>query len=76
VVVRVLLWSLIGDDAVTVEELRRQLEALPAPSTWLWNAAAERAGAIVWGDDVPDEVARARSVIGREPDVYEEFDAG
>jgi hypothetical protein len=73
VIARILLWSLF-DSKTTVDELRPQLSELTAPSAWIWNEASERFGLISFGDDVPSGLDRVRDVIGREPDVYEEFD--
>ncbi len=72
-IARILLWSLF-DSKTTVDELRPQLSELTAPSVWIWNEASERFGLISFGDDVPPGLDRVRDVIGREPDVYEEFD--
>ena len=44
------------------------------PNTWIWNEASERFGVVTFGDELPEEVAAARELIGREPDVAEEFD--
>jgi hypothetical protein len=74
VIARVLLWSLF-DSKTTIEELRSQLPALPAPSCWVWNEASERFGLLAFGDDLPVGLDRVRDLIGREPDVFEEFDA-
>jgi hypothetical protein len=74
-IVRVLVWSLFDADT-TPGTLRRELGWLEPPSTWLWNDAGERFGAVVFGEELSDELERARALIGRDPDVYEEFDAG
>jgi hypothetical protein len=73
VIARFLLWSLF-DSKSTVEELRTQLPELAPPSAWIWNEASERFGLIVFGDELPDGLDRIRDLIGREPEVYEEFD--
>jgi hypothetical protein len=73
VIVRLLIWSLF-DSKTTIEELRDSLPELEPPSTWLWNEASERFGLVAFGDELADESAEARELIGREPDVYEEFD--
>jgi hypothetical protein len=73
VIVRVLIWSLF-DSKTTIEELRGSLPALESPSAWIWNEASERFGLIVFGEVLPEEIAQARELVGREPDVYEEFD--
>ena len=81
-IVRVLLWRL-GDDQAQLDEVRSvidDLEPLHAPSTWLVNDASESFGAILHADSdedeaLPEQLAAVRSVIGREPDLYEEYDA-
>ena len=73
-VARILIWSLIESDT-TVAELRDALPELEQPSTWLWSEASERFGAVTFDEDVPPALERARELIGRDPDVYEEFDA-
>jgi hypothetical protein len=50
------------------------LPELEPPSTWIWNEASERFGAVVHDDEVPEPVARAFDLVGSEPEVYEEFD--
>jgi hypothetical protein len=73
VVVRILIWSLF-ESKTTIDELRESLPELEAPSEWIWNEAAERFGVVVFGDELPEQVAQAIDLIGGEPDVYEEFD--
>jgi hypothetical protein len=72
-IVRILIWSLF-DSKTTIDELRESLPELEAPSAWIWNEAAERFGLLVFGEELPAGAAEARELIGREPDVYEEFD--
>ena len=72
-IARILLWSL-ADSKTTVDELGPQLPELTAPSTWIWNEASERFGLILFGEELPSGLARVRDLIGREADVYEEFD--
>jgi hypothetical protein len=74
VILRVLIWSLF-DSKTTIDELRDAIPELEAPSTWIWSEASERFGLVVFEDELPDAVAMARDLIGRDPDVYEEFDA-
>ena len=80
VICRILLWGL-ADARTTLDELRARidgLEPLPPPSTWLTNDAAERFGVVLFAEDADEElplaVAEVRTLIGREPDAYEEFD--
>jgi hypothetical protein len=72
VVARILIWSL-GDSMTTLDELRQHLPELPEGDSWISNDAAERLGLIAFGDELPDlgEVPR---LIGKEPEVAEEFD--
>jgi hypothetical protein len=74
VIVRLLVWSLF-DSETTIDELRDRLPALEEPSTWLWSDASERFGAVLFDDDAGPALERAQALIGRDPDVYEEFDA-
>ena len=71
-IVRLLLWNL-GDSMTTLEELRTRLPPLEPPSAWLVNEAGERFGLVAFGDDPPDLEA-VRELIGRDPDVAEEFE--
>jgi hypothetical protein len=73
VLVRILIWGLF-DSKTTIDELRGSLPELEAPSMWIWNEASERFGVVLFGEELPDAVGRARDLIGTEPDVYEEFD--
>lgn len=73
-IVRILVWSLF-DSHTTVDELREALPDLEEPSTWLWSGASERFGAVVFDEEDAPSLERARELVGRDPDVYEEFDA-
>lgn len=72
-IVRLLLWNL-ADSRTSLEELRARLPVLEEPSTWLVNDAAERFGLVAYGDELPDLEA-VRALIGRDPDVAEEFES-
>ena len=72
--VRLLLWN-VSESKSSIEELRESLPELRAPSTWIWNEAAERFGVIVVGEDLPESIGWAQDLVGEEPDVYEEFDS-
>jgi len=72
VTLRLYLWNLF-DSQTTLEELREQLPALEPPSAWISNEASERFGAVLFGDP-PEELERIQALIGRPPDVGEEFD--
>ena len=71
--VRILIWSLF-DSKTTIDELRSSLPELEPPSAWVWNEASERFGVVDFGDELPGAVAEARELIGRDPNVAEEFD--
>ena len=73
-IVRVLIWNVLNSQT-TIDELRESLPELVAPSTWIWNEATERFGAIVIGEDLPEVLGYAQDLVGTEPDVYEEFDS-
>jgi hypothetical protein len=79
VIVRILLWRL-DDRAPPFEAIRdriEELEPLPAPGAFLLNEAAERVGALVVDDEgepPPAQLDELRAILGRDPDLYEEFD--
>jgi hypothetical protein len=70
---RLLLWN-IGDSQTTLAELREKLPDLEPPSVWIANDAAERFGALVFGEAAVDAVEEVEALIGRAADVAEEFD--
>jgi hypothetical protein len=86
-IVRVVLWNL-ADSKTTIEELRRYLreesvdrfEEVPGLrfKAWISDAATERWGAIyLWeSEEAAQQVvpSRARELIGKDPDIGEEFD--
>ena len=78
-IVRILLWRL-DERTPSLEELRdriEKLEPLVAPGAFLVNDAAERVGALVVAEEdepAPAQLDELRALIGREPDLYEEFD--
>lgn len=85
--VRIVLWSL-ADSKTTIPELRRYLadeavdrfEEVPGLrlKTWIADEATERWGAVYLFEDAESAAApmpsRARELIGKEPDLVEEFD--
>jgi hypothetical protein len=73
VIVRIFLWNL-ANSKTTVDELREQLPALESGDTWISNEASERFGLITFSSDVPRGLSSVRELIGRDPDVGEEFD--
>jgi hypothetical protein len=79
VIVRILLWRL-DETSPAFDDLRErleELEPLPAPGALLVNDAAERLGALLVTEDhepPPGQLDELRALIGRDPDLYEEFD--
>jgi Putative mono-oxygenase ydhR len=87
VLLRLVLWNL-ADSKTTIEELRRYLrdesvdafEDVPGLrfKAWISDEASERWGAVyLWEsrEDAEQELpTRARELIGKEPDIGEEFD--
>jgi hypothetical protein len=71
-VVRILIWSL-ADSKTTLDEIREQLPTLPDGAYWIANEPQERFGLVAAGDDLPD-LEPLRTLIGKEPEVAEEFD--
>ncbi len=71
-IARILIWSLY-DSKTTLDELRAHLPELPEGHRWISNEAQERLGLISFGDELPDlgEIPR---LIGKDPEVAEEFD--
>jgi hypothetical protein len=72
VTVRLLLWSL-GDSKTTLDELRAKLPALPEGDHWISDEAGERFGLISYSGD-GSAAAEARELIGKDPEVGEEFE--
>ena len=78
-IVRIVLWRL-DEASPSFENLRErleQVEPLPAPSALLVNEAAERLGVLLVTEvDEPPlaQLDELRTLIGRDPDLYEEFD--
>ena len=78
-IVRILLWRL-DERTPSFGQLRdriEELEPLAAPGAFLLNEAAERVGALVVDDEdepAPAQLDELRSLVGRDPDLYEEFD--
>ena len=78
-IVRIALWRL-DETTPSFDQLRGHLddlEPLPSPGAVLVNEAAERVGALLVTDDdepVPSQLDELRRLVGRDPDLYEEFD--
>jgi hypothetical protein len=71
-VARILLWNL-ADSKTTLAELREQLPPLGDGDHWIANDVQERFGLVSTSDEPPD-LAAVRELIGKEPDVAEEYD--
>jgi hypothetical protein len=70
--VRLLLWNL-ADSKTTLDELRAKLPEAPEGDVWISDPVGERFGLISFSeDDAP--VARARELIGKDPEIGEEFE--
>ncbi len=86
-IVRLVLWSL-ADSQTTIEELRRYLRDESVDQfeeveglrfkAWISDDATERWGAVyVWESEAAAQQqlpGRARELIGKDPDIVEEFD--
>jgi hypothetical protein len=70
--VRILIWNL-ADSKTTLAELREQLPPLDDGDYWIANDAQERFGLVSTSDETPD-LARVRELVGKEPEVAEEYD--
>lgn len=71
-VARILIWNL-ADSKTTLAELREIIPPLEAGDHWIANDVQERFGLVSTSDEPPDLDA-IRELIGKEPDVAEEFD--
>jgi hypothetical protein len=72
VIARILIWSL-HDSKTTLEEVRQHLPELSYDDRWISNEVQERLGLITFEDDFPD-IGWLLELIGKEPDIAEEFD--
>jgi hypothetical protein len=79
-IVRLVLWRL-DERTPPVEELRdrlHELEPIAPPGAFLVNEGAEQIGVllVVEDDDPPPAQLEAlRDLVGRDPDLYEEYEA-
>lgn len=72
--VRLLLWNL-ADSRTTLEELQAQLPDLGDGDHWISDPATDRFGLVAVSDsDSLDEVERIRDLIGKDPEIGEEFE--
>jgi hypothetical protein len=70
--VRILIWNL-ADSKTTLAELRDRLPLLDGGDYWIANDLLERFGLVSTSDELPD-LADVRELVGKEPDVAEEYD--
>ena len=70
--VHLLLWNL-ADSKTTLDELRAKLPDLPGGDHWISDPAGERFGLISYSDSL-DGVQRVRDLIGKDPEIGEEFE--
>lgn len=71
-IARILIWSLY-DSKTSLEELRAHVPPLPDGDRWISNEVHERFGLIAFGDEPPD-LGDLPQLIGKDPEVAEEFD--
>jgi hypothetical protein len=70
--VRLLLWNL-ADSKTTLDELRANLPDLPERDAWISDEATERFGLISFSGRA-DGLEPIRELIGKDPEIGEEFD--
>jgi hypothetical protein len=70
--VRLLIWGL-ADSMTNLDELRAKLPELTEGDHWISDPIGERFGLISFSED-DEPVARARELIGKDPEVGEEFE--
>jgi hypothetical protein len=73
VILRIFLWNL-ADSKTTLDELREQLPPLAGGDAWVSNEASERFGLVTFEEEIPTALVQVRELIGRDPDVAEDFD--
>jgi hypothetical protein len=71
-VARIIVWNL-ADSKSSLDEVREQLPSATEGSFWIANDAQERFGLISVGDTLPD-LEQLRTLIGKDPEVAEDFD--
>jgi hypothetical protein len=73
VIVRLLLWNL-ADSKTSLDELRPRLEAAPN-RTWISDEVTERFGVVETWDGQPEDFPQEiLDLIGKEPEIAEQFD--
>jgi hypothetical protein len=72
-VVRILVWNL-ADSKTSLDELQAQLPSLQEGDVWIANEPQERFG-LVSTSGSPPNLEPVRELIGKDPEVVEEYDA-
>jgi hypothetical protein len=72
VIARILIWGL-HDSMTSIDEVRAHLPELDGDDRWITNEVSDRLGLITFGDELPD-LEELRLLIGKDPEVAEEFD--
>ena len=71
--VRIIVWNL-ADSKTSLEELQAHLPSLDEGDLWIANEPQERFGLVSTSGSPPD-LESVRELIGKDPEVAEEFDA-
>jgi hypothetical protein len=71
-VARILIWNL-ADSKTSIDEVRERLPGAPEGVVWIANEPEERFGIVTIGDELPD-LEPLSTLIGKHPDIAEEFD--
>ena len=71
-VVRILVWNL-ADSKTSLDEVRAHLPALAEGDVWIANEPQERLGLVCVSGALP-ELRELRELIGKDPEIAEEFD--
>ena len=69
---RIVLWSL-ADSTRTIQELRERLPELPEGDYWISDEGTERFGLVSLSDE-PLDLVELNDLIGKDPDLGEEFE--
>jgi hypothetical protein len=72
VILRLVLWNL-ADSKTSLDELKTHLPPPADGDVWIANEPQERFGLVSTGDAPPD-FEHVRGLIGKDPEVLEEFD--
>ena len=70
--VRLLLWNL-ADSKTTLDELRAKAPELPEGDHWISDPSGERFGLVSFSGSAAG-LERVRDLIGKDPEIGEEFE--